>query len=44
MVVRHSDLGVGARKVGRAASREEESAAAAAAGGGVGLGATTGTC
>lgn len=41
MVVRHSDLGVGARKVGRAASREEESAAA---GGGVGLGATTGTC
>lgn len=43
MVVRHSDLGVGARKVGRAASREEESAAAAAAGG-VGLGATTGTC
>lgn len=43
MVVRHSDLGVGARKVGRAASREEESAAAAA-GGGVGLGATTGTC
>lgn len=44
MVVRHSDLGVGARKVGRAASREEESAAAAAAAGGVGLGATTGTC
>ena len=43
MVVRHSDLGVGARKVGRAASREEESAAAAA-GGGVGLGATTETC
>ena len=30
VVVRHSDLGVGARKVGRAASREEESAAAAA--------------